>query len=296
MTQRHVWTAEEEVTAAQMNGLYRFGGTGADGALSISSGTTTIDLGNVAVLEKNYTSISITGTGKLAFTNPHANGTVIILKSQGDVVLTSNQTPMIDCSGLGAQGGTNGGTGWGGAGNDGYAHITGTKAGSGTTGGAIATFRYAPTQTNTFSQYPFIFVGAGGGPGYRPYSDSGSAGSGGRGGGGLIIECGGSLNFTTTDGISVAGIIGEDGTSGYGGWSGDGGGGGGGCCLIFYNALTANTGTIVVSGGPQNTGFTNTLGGAGGGSAANAGGGGSGAVSGAGGDGYSLVQENTEFI
>src|SRR5262249_4478364 len=38
----------------------KFGGTGADGALSISSGTTTINLGNAAVVVKNYTSISIT--------------------------------------------------------------------------------------------------------------------------------------------------------------------------------------------------------------------------------------------
>ena len=83
----------------------KFGGTGADGALSISSGTTTIDLGGASVVTKNYTSISITGTGKLAFSNPNANGTTIILKSQGNVTLTSSTAPMIDVSGLGGAGG-----------------------------------------------------------------------------------------------------------------------------------------------------------------------------------------------
>ena len=55
----------------------KFGGTGADGALSITSGTTTIDCANAAVVIKNYTSISITETGALAFSNPNTNGTTV---------------------------------------------------------------------------------------------------------------------------------------------------------------------------------------------------------------------------
>ncbi len=82
-----------------------FGGTGVDGALTISSGTTNIDLGGSQVFVKNYTSISITGTGALTFSNPHANGTIIILKSQGNVILTSSATRLIDLRLLGATGG-----------------------------------------------------------------------------------------------------------------------------------------------------------------------------------------------
>lgn len=91
----------------------KFGGTGADGALSFSSGTTTIDLGSAAVVVKNYTSISITGTGKLAFSNPHANGTIIIFLVQGDVTITSSGSPTIDLTGLGGTGGAGGTTGGG---------------------------------------------------------------------------------------------------------------------------------------------------------------------------------------
>lgn len=94
-----------------------FGGTGADGALTITSGTTNIDLAGSQIVVKNYTSISITGTGKLTFTNPHANGTVIIFKSQGNVTLTSSATPNIDLRLLGASGGANAfGSGVGGRG------------------------------------------------------------------------------------------------------------------------------------------------------------------------------------
>ena len=42
----------------------KYGGDGSD-ALSISSGTTTVDLGGARVYILNYSSISITGTGKL---------------------------------------------------------------------------------------------------------------------------------------------------------------------------------------------------------------------------------------
>jgi hypothetical protein len=102
-------------TFSTITGISKFGGTGADSALTISSGTTNIDLGGVQVFVRNYTSISITGTGALTFTNPHANGTIIIFKSQGNVTITSSATRGIDLRLLGATGGTmtggSGGTG-----------------------------------------------------------------------------------------------------------------------------------------------------------------------------------------
>jgi hypothetical protein len=114
----------------------KFGGTGEDGALTISSGTTNIDLGGVQVFVKNYTSISITGTGALTFTNPHANGTTIILKSQGNVILSSSATALIETSGCGAAGGSRtigGETSTGGRGGAGlYLEIVGSLIFTGT--------------------------------------------------------------------------------------------------------------------------------------------------------------------
>lgn len=95
----------------------KFGGTGADGALTISSGTTNIDLAGAQVVIKNYSSISITGTGALTFSNPHANGTVIIFKNTGNTTITSSATPNIDIRNLGGAGGNAGsGAGRGGKG------------------------------------------------------------------------------------------------------------------------------------------------------------------------------------
>lgn len=268
----------------------KFGGSGADGALTITSGTTTIDCGGVAYFEKNYTSISITGTGVLAFTNPNASGTIIALKSQGNVTLTSSATPMIDASGMGAAGGavnsitTGGGllSSDGASGSDGLTISLKTNKGGGTTssgtagtGGAVGT-TYVSVATYV-TKYPFLFIGAGGGVGFAQVNPgSASAGPGGRGGGCLVIECAGAFNFTTASGISVAGknptASSGSGTSYIAGGSG---GGAGGFCLVIYNTLTAKTGTITVSGGTGSNTVSNgggsVGGGAGGGSLVNAG-------------------------
>lgn len=281
------------VTADTLAAAVKFGGDGSDGALSIDSGTTTIDLGGSQVVIKNYTSIAITGTGKLAFSNPHANGTTIILKSQGAVTLTSSQAPMIDASGIGAS-----------AGNNGYSPaifktVLGGSASAYNSPGAGGTIPTLETvnsvKSSLLNKYHQFCPGAGGGGGSKAGGGGGASvitaggsgsngtnagstgtdGSGGRGGGALIIECGGALNFTTASGISVAGsnAVAASGSSNLGG----GGGGGGGCCGIFYNSLTANSGTITVSGGTHGTAVS------GGGDGGN------------GGTGFSLVAANTEL-
>ncbi len=282
----------------------KFGGTGTDGALSITSGTTTIDCANAAVVTKNYTSISITGTGVLAFSNPHTNGTIVILKSQGAVTLTSSGAPMINMSGMGAAGGT-GNTNI--AGNPGSvpngtfytsAMVGGAGGAQAGSSGAAGVAPFSST-VNMGKYGNVLIVGAGGGGGGGDAGGGHAGQTGGRGGGGLILECNGAFNFTTSSGISIAGAAGANGSTG----SGAGGGGGAGFVYILYTSLTANSGTITVSGGTGGTaGTNNSVAGSGGASQINNGtiggnynGAGTG-VGGAGGVGWSSVSINNEFI
>lgn len=280
----------------------KFGGTGSDGALSLSSGTTTINLGSASVVVKNYTSISITGTGHLAFSNPASGGTVVILKSQGNVTMT-NSGISVDVSSLGAAGG-NGCTSSGSAcsGSPGTAGtsfyifptnfgVNGTSAGGAGAGGALPT-TIAPSSWANSSVAKYggnLFVGAGGGGGGNQFT-SGTAGAGGRGGGALLIEVGGDANIT---GIILAN--GANGSDASGGNGGGGGGGGGGLIKIIYNTVTSVAGTFTVNGGTGGTGASGTQSGGGGGSAYNAGTSG-GANGGTGGNGYSSTEANTDFF
>ena len=316
------------MTSATISGVLvstkgTFGGDGSDGALTITSGTTTVSIASAAVLVKNYSSISITSTAKLAFSNPATGGSIVFLRSQGAVTVTSTAT-CIDCSALGATGGAGGSGGMNNSILTGTSGTSSTKFAYGTTnggagggasnglGGAVPTFGYYTTIADILLQkYHFAFVGAGGGGGAARSGgvSNGTAGTGGRGGGALVIECGGAWNFTTASGISVAGVVGGDGVynSGTDHEANGGGGGGGGFCLVLYATLTANSGTIVVSGGGG--GLTNSAnynnnsnvwGGGGGGSnlvgsngaeAASAGD----TTGGTGGNGYSLVAQNTLY-
>ncbi|MES2224137.1 MAG: hypothetical protein V4469_04370 [Patescibacteria group bacterium] len=290
------------INPSSLSTLLKFGGTGADGTLSISTGTTTIDCANAAILVKNYSSISITGTGKLAFSNPHANGTIIILKCSGNCTITSSTSPAIDVTGMGAAGGAGGnagsnvGSGGGGgasiinSGVTGVAGSNGTNSSPGNKGigiysctGGVATAGATPGAGGTAynvdyllsaSRYGKFFVmmpGAGGSGGGGGQTSS-TGGAGGRGGGALYIEVAGAYNVTST--LSVAGNIGGTET---GNFSGGGGGGGAGTMVILYGSLTADSGTYTISGGAGRTAA-------------------SGANGGAGGAGASLIALNTEFI
>lgn len=295
------------INPSSLSSIIRFGGTGADGALTVSSGTTTINLGGARVFYKNYTSISITGTANVVFSNPHASGTIIVLKSIGSVTLTSTATPMLSTVGMGATGGAAATAGTAGTtmvGTIGAGALGSNGSGGGPGAGGAAGAANSPTFFNSSiagKYIPFLLAGAGGGGGGNPGSGTGSGGAGGNGGGGLLIECGGALNFTTTSGISVAGAPGSNGVNGSVHGTGGGGGGGAGACIIIYNTLTASSGTITTTGGAGGTNGTNGTqqggGGGGGGSysvasAGNTGGSGSG---GTGGAGYSLVALNTDF-
>lgn len=298
----NVFVAGNDVIASEVNDNFdevwdyikdKFGGDGSDGALSISSGATNIDLGNAAIVVKNYTSISITGTGYLTFTNPHANGTIVVLKSQGNVTITTSATRAIDLRDFTTKA-TNG---------QGLIHgptapFYGTVQGQAVvSGGTNATITFGGRGIHVAGR-PIgkgipVFSGGGGADG----TGAGTPGAGGKGGGGLYIECGGALNFTGT--IDVSGTAGGNGSgtgsnqvsiSGSGGGSNNdgvnggylvttaavgGGGGGAGSCVILTATITANSGTITKTGGAGGTGSTS---------------------GGAGGDGYSYVGLNTELV
>ena len=240
------------ISDVAINTKGNFGGDGSDGALTIASGTTTIDLANAKVTTKNYTSISITGTGALAFSNPHASGSIIILKSQGAVTLTSSANPNITLVGMGAAGGAVSSTGTTAVPLTDTAAHGGLRGGLNTGGAIYANSGLYTIDAGKYRAFGlFLACGSGGGGGD-------GVGTGSAGGGALVIECAGALNCTGN--ISVAGATGS-----YGGGSG-------GSCVVFYNTATATSGTISDAGGA-------------GGNAANGGAGGGGGIGGAGGDG-----------
>lgn len=262
--------------------LSKFGGTGADGALNITSGTTTIDCANQNICVKNYTSITISGTGALAFKNMASTtyGTVVILKSQGNVTVTSTNALAIDLR--------NGG---GNSGVTGYGLTVGARAGGGGASAVGGTAGLGTLAAQSIYHSIPVNPGAGGGASFATNNP------GGTGGGGLLIEVGGALNFAngTINASGGAGSgansgtgVGAGGGGGGGSWqdgatggssgsnvSSCGGGGGGGSVFLVYNTLTANSGTITVSGGSGTCGLT--------------------VSGGAGGAGMSLVIKNTEY-
>lgn len=271
------------INPSSLSQVVKFGGTGADGALTVT-GATAIDLGSAQTVIKNYTSISITGTGALTFTNPHSTGTIIILKSQGSVEITSSATRAIDLRSLGGAAGVGGvspgdnGT----AGSNGIGTLYGIIGGNAGTSGNPPTAVAANTSMMPyFLNYANSFAvnlacGAGGGGGGRGTTAANQAsggngggsilgagsvgavgvvtgqvdqgGDGGRGAGALFIQCAGAYNCTGT--IDASGIAGTTKATD----SGSGGGGGGGTILVLYGSLTADSGTYTVTAGAAGNG------------------------------------------
>ncbi len=351
----------------------KFGGTGADGALVTSSTNVVVDCGAGGVVIKNYSSISITGTGYVTFTNPAATGTKVIFLCSGACTMTSSAAHVIDLRGLGGAGGngicgttiagssfvatpgaennddgitpiSNGKFGKGSANNDNggdtvvfggggasnYTVGTTGNAGGRTIGaGGGATGSGNPgTVLSGISLYlvgaqPYLGIrgfcsaGAGGGGGSNGVSAGGSStaatngtggtlgspdggagnaaatgggstnfggcGGGGAGGGSFYMEVAGAFNFTTGTLDCSGGVGGGGGVATTNGYGGSGGGGGsGGTCIIYYNTLTANSGTVKVTGGSGGTGATGNNG--------------NGQSGGNGGSGFSYVGLNQWFL
>lgn len=310
-----------------------FCGDGSDGAL-VATTTTTIEAGGAEVVIMNYTSITIATGTTLQLNNKSASGTILILKSKGNVTIGGT----IDLDGDGADVGLNG-----------YG-LLGTTAKYGVAGtvGAIYTDKddyITPDANRLYRRVIYIGAGSSGGNGTAGAGSGGAGGAGGKGGGALIIHVGNAFNFQTGAIIDVSGATGSNGADSGAGVAGGGGGGGGagaaGMALVLYNNLTANSGVINAKGGTGGTGGTggnlassdaggiggagagswsfagaeDGAGGTGGGGAGGAGtassgangaggGGGGGDVSGAGGAGgaagttdanHYLVTKNTEF-
>jgi hypothetical protein len=226
------------------------GGNGSDGVLNVTSGTTTLDLGGLAIFERNYESVNVSTGATLTFSNPHANGTVIRIKSRGNVTIAGT----INAVGMGANGGAPAGTTAENGLNPNYIIGTENPRGIGASTSLLDTFgdRYTLTNFYTTSLYApktglfYIVPGAGGGGGN---SGNSVGGAGGRGGGAVYIECSGELTFTGT--VNTSGQNGGDGAtvSGNNGSGGGGGGGSAGMCAIRYGKLASNTGTILSAGG-----------------------------------------------
>jgi len=267
---------EDNLISTTTLGLDSFGGNGADGALSCSSGTTYVDLESATTTVKEYSSISITGTCAIGFINAATNGTAttgaaIIFKSQGDVTITSSATRAIDVRSLGGYAGSGGGmsaTGTIAFKGDSFFSIPWhgmpggpgllSKSGQPADGATTTSFSSSKSTAGGFFKYVWGAGGGGGGGGCANGGSGGGGGAGGHGGGAFRIQSGGALNFTGT--IDASGIAGTAGSvsSGNGSGGGGGGGGGAGSIEIIYRILTANTGTLNVAGGVGGTGGGNS--------------------------------------
>lgn len=297
-------------------------GDGTDGALNVTSGTTTIDLTGANLVEKNYTSINVSSGATLAFSNPAADGTIIILRSQGNVTLAGTVTG----TNLGSTGAASGGvatnaavqgiagtnsynsfgqTRYGGAGaastNSGNVRASGGAGGASTSTSGSNSTASAPAGAATGGTALTIGAvavgltgvilspGAGGGSGGAASSTTAgttataTGGAGGRGAGALLIICGG--NYTDAGGtINFAGTDGSTGTkvNGTTQFSCSAGGGGGGGGGSYC---------ALVSGTITSSGTRTVTGGAAGSSVSDGAGGNNGdaGAAGAGGTGLALV-------
>ncbi len=300
-------------------GATNLGGDSSDGALNITTGTTTIDLDDKEIYIKNYSSLSITGTGKLAFSNGSASGTLIILLVKGDTTITSSADNAIYLYGIGSDSGD------GGIGNKtsglkasttqivldnifsdeienasgNFGANTGTDImGAGGASTTVGSLYYGENELPMIAKNLVLrgSSGAGGGGGAAGEVDSGSTsgGSGGIGGGSLIILSDGEINFSGT--INANGIDGADGAATSEGGSGAGGGGAGGFFMLLANTIGTNSGTINVNGGNGGDGSL-AVGGAEGNYSGGAGGSGGASILGDGGfggaGGYDSVNPST---
>ncbi len=248
---------DERAQAAAAGGI--FGGTGADGTVTISANTTINGI-------KNYVALTINA----GITLDHDNERALTIKVQGTLTIngtiSGNGKGYIGGAARGAASnlpGIAGSTGGipGGGGGGGLSQIGG-KGGSSYLdlgaggGGAFASVGGAGVKPLVYqdliawSGQPAIAGGGGGGSGGTGAAGDAS-GKGGRGAGVIIIEA-------DTIVIASGGILRANGDAGDNGGvnAGGGGGGAGGIIILRYKTLT-ETGTIEANGGAGGTSGTN---------------------------------------
>jgi hypothetical protein len=253
----------------------KFGGTGADGAIS---GALTVAGSDATYIVKNYTTFT-PGSNTVTITPVNC---ILHIKVQGNCDLTNT---TFSFSGKGAAGGNGGSsqqgtTGNAGSnGNNGIASLLWAKAGvgasaaSGATGGTGGTAQAQPFSFGLSAADMMIASrmipfgpGAGGGGGGSGTTTvgvgaSGAGGNGGAGGGCVIMEVRGNLTLTSAT-LNFAGSNGSNGGNGSGapsncaGGGGGGGGGAGGGFYCLYNGTLTGSATPTVTGGSAGSGGT----------------------------------------
>jgi hypothetical protein len=165
-------------------------GDGSDGALSVASGTTTLDAGGLPILIKQYTTVNIASGATLALTNVPAEGCILVLYTTGNCTIAGK----IDLKGKGSAGGSTGA-------------ITRASGGSTSRNGADGS-----RHSNAFQGF-----GAGGG-GTGITGSSRAAASGGASGANHEAAGTNSAGATTTGGsgdVTAAGATGGVAASNY---------------------------------------------------------------------------------
>lgn len=221
-------------------------GDGSNGALNVTSGTTTLTSG-----EYNYTTCNISaGAIVVATTTPYQAPLIIRCNGTATIAGTVSWSPNTGGANGNATAANYGGAGGGGGGGTaaGTAGSNVNGVNGGTAGVASGGTGSAGTAAGGQLQKIFLSFGAN----YQSGQDCGGANGGGGGstgagtggrGGGCIVIVAPSLNFSGT--CDVSGVAGGASTANN---AGAGGGGGGGICLLRSPSMT-NTGTFTVTGG-----------------------------------------------
>ena len=209
-------------------------GDGNDGALSVPSGTTTLD-NTSGHVKKRYSSMSISNGATLTITQANNNGYGLFAKCLGDC--TIDGTLNLNSKGYNggsASGAYRNGNGYGPFGGQGGVHYNVTLGASKGGGNASGPDAYGGQS---------FFAGSGGGRGGNGILNSGS--NGGAGGGLAVIFVGGNFSLGASGTITTTGASGASPSSTGGG----GGGGGGGMVLIVVGGTITDSGTKIVTGG-----------------------------------------------
>ena len=215
-------------TLVQNNAKVLLGGNSAvwsGGALTVQTGTNTIDIPPAVTTKPLFSSITV-GTGTLIHdTNATAHSYSIILKATGNIDVTG--TISTDGRGYSGSFGTSvAGLGPGGGPGSDY------RGGGGSYGG-VGGPNSAGTSSSTYgSALNPTDIGSGGG--------GGPSSTGGTGGGAIELDSSGTL--------TVSGTVTSNGSNGTGFCCGAGGGGSGGSVWLTATTL-AGAGTITANGG-----------------------------------------------